>query len=129
MTTIETLAQKTLGTIKAEPSENEPVGDVILTVTIIAVVIKLLIAAYDCWKAIPAKSLASCNKPNVFQRYRLRRIVRKVLDAEGVGSQMEPTCAALLKTGQAVKLDELMAAIIETQADKTLPATAARYGL
>jgi hypothetical protein len=129
VTAIEQLAEQTLKNVQGEPNKGEPKGDVILTVTIIAAVIKLLILAYDCWKASPGSSLKKCQNPNWLQRFRMRRVVRTVLNVEGVSEKMEEACAALLKTGKSITQDQLMAAVIESQNDRTLPDLAAKYGV
>jgi hypothetical protein len=130
MTTIESLAKRTLESIEPAPNQDGTKSDVLIAIAVIELIIQLVVVAWDCWKANPDAALAKCNKPNIFQRVYLRSLVRKVLAKEGVGrSQADATCNALLSMGRTITKSELMSAIIETHQNTGIAAKAAEYGV
>lgn len=129
MSKIEELARRTLVEIQPPTKAGEPVGDVVVTLAIVEICLKVLLYIYDCWKAANPDSLKKINKPGFVQRFYLRRVVRKVLTANGAASQVDATVAALLSIGKGVTSSDLAAALTETAADPGIAVVAAKYEL
>lgn len=127
MTTTEAIAHRTLGNMPP-PKDGKP-ESVILTILVVIAVVKLAISLYDCWEGNLAVSLGHCRNPGILQRWRLKRVVKKVLVAEGRRDQVNPMFQALLETGKTITAHELGEAIRETHMDQNVDRDAKRYGL
>jgi hypothetical protein len=127
MTKLEELSRRAAAEIPADPKSGGVGFDPVTIALLIEVVIKIIIYVYDCWKAAHPDSLKKVNKPGFFLRWRLQRVVRKVLTRNGAADQVDATVKAILKMGATVTLDDLTAVLGEVAKDATASKLAAEY--
>lgn len=128
VTPSERIARKTLALMPPPEPANEAQGDVVLTVTVIILIVKLCMLAWQCWED-GGKAKSICMRPNPIQRWYLRRIVKKALKAHGLADQTGKVTAALLRIAAACTVEDVEAVFKEAQADPEIWSTARSLGL
>lgn len=124
---VEAAAKRTLA-LMPQSKPGEPSGDVILTVTIVALVIKLVVVAYNFWKD-KHKTADIVWNPNLLQRFYLRRVVRKVLAKHGQLDKLNDVMTALLQMAKASTLEDIQAIFDEARSDPKIWVAATEFGL
>lgn len=128
MSKLSELCERAAAEVKPDPKSEDVGLDPLTIALLIKVVVKIMLWVYDCWKAAHPDSLKKVNAPGFFVRWRLRRVVRKVLTKNGAAAQVDATVAAILKVASLVGMDELKAVLAEVGKDVTVPRLAAEYG-
>jgi hypothetical protein len=124
---VEAAAQRTLD-LMPKPDPSKPPGDLILTITIVMLIIKLVVVAYTCWKD-HHKTASIVYEPNLLQRFYLRRVVKKVLAEHGQLDKLNDVMTALLQMAKASTPEDIEKIFAEARSDPAIWTTAAQLNL
>lgn len=128
MTAAETLAQRTIDLMPMVEHVSGDYQDVILTITIVMLIVKLVVIAYECWKNHHAPE-SIVWKPNFIQRLYLRRVIRRVLKEHGMADRTGDVMTALLAAAKASTVEDIQQIFEEARKDPTLWGSARSLGL